>query len=55
MTSIYFVRHCQTGKPAADDSLRELTAEGRDDSLTVARVLRDRDICAVISSPLKGR
>ena len=51
MTSIYFVRHCQSGKATLDDSLRPLTEEGLRDSHVVAEVLRDRDINAIISSP----
>lgn len=51
MTTIYFVRHCQSDHSVHDDRTRPLTPKGQGDSKLVTEFLRDKRICAVLSSP----
>lgn len=51
MTTIYFVRHCQSDHSVHDDRTRPLTPKGLGDSKLVTEFLRDKGIDAVLSSP----
>lgn len=51
MTEIYFVRHAQPDHHWKEDRTRPLTAEGIQDAGEVTKVLKDRDIKHIISSP----
>ena len=42
MTTIYFVRHCKPDGKIKDDRNRPLTEEGREDSIKVAEILKDK-------------
>lgn len=53
MTRIYFIRHAQSERHWQDDRTRPLTETGLADSETVARVLADRKLDFIISSPYK--
>lgn len=41
MTTVYFVRHCQSETSHQDNRTRPLTAQGVEDSAAVAEVLHD--------------
>lgn len=53
MTNVYFVRHAQPNYENHDDLTRELTEKGLRDRKLVTDFLRDKEICAVFSSPYK--
>lgn len=53
MTRIYFVRHAEPDRSVHDDRLRPLTEEGLRDSLEVTRLLNNKNIDFLISSPYK--
>ena len=53
MTNVYFVRHAQPNYENHDDLTRELTDKGLRDRKLVTDFLRDKEICAVFSSPYK--
>ena len=53
MTVVYFVRHAQPEEACKDDRFRPLTEAGIKDSREVTRVLKDRNINYIISSPYK--
>lgn len=53
MTTIYFVRHCQSDHSVHDDRARPLTEKGMRDSLLVTEFLADKGIDAVLSSPYR--
>lgn len=51
MTEVYFVRHAQSRSDDTDDRTRRLTEMGKRDSEAVSRVLEDREITYIASSP----
>ena len=51
MTKAYFVRHAQSDNTVRDSRARPLTEDGRRDSKAVSRLLADRDISYIASSP----
>lgn len=51
MTRVYFVRHAQSDSSCRDDRTRQLTEAGKRDSETVSRLLIDRNISYIASSP----
>lgn len=53
MTRIYFVRHAEPDRSVHYDRLRPLTEEGLRDSLEVTRVLKNKNVDVIISSPYK--
>lgn len=53
MTRIYFVRHAEPDRSVHDDRTRPLTEEGLRDSLEVTRVLKNKNVDVLISSPYK--
>lgn len=53
MTRIYFVRHAEPDRNVHDDRTRPLTDEGLRDSLEVTRILKDKNIDFLMSSPYK--
>lgn len=53
MTTIYFVRHCQSDHSVHDDRTRPLTPKGMKDSLLVTEFLSNRNIDTVLSSPYR--
>ncbi len=53
MTTIYFIRHCQSDHSVHEDRIRPLTEKGRKDSRLVTEFLRDKKIDAVLSSPYR--
>lgn len=53
VTNIYFVRHAQPDISIKDDMLRPLTEKGMADTKRVTKVLKDRNIKAIYSSPYK--
>lgn len=53
MTTIYFVRHCQSDHSVHDDRTRPLTGKGMEDSRLVTEFLRGKQIEAVLSSPYR--
>ena len=53
MTTIYFVRHCQSDHSVHDDRTRPLTEKGGKDSLLVTEFLADKEVDAVLSSPYR--
>ena len=53
MTLVYFVRHAQPDETCKDDRTRPLAEAGIRDSKEVTRVLKDRNIDYIISSPYK--
>lgn len=53
MTRIYFVRHAEPDRSVHDDRTRPLTDEGLRDSLEVTRILKDKNIDFLMSSPYK--
>lgn len=53
MTTVYFVRHCQSDHSVHDDRIRPLTPKGLEDSRRVTEFLRDKPIEAVLSSPYR--
>ncbi len=53
MTTIYFVRHAQPNYENHNDSERELTDKGLEDSKKVTKYLIDKNIEVAISSPYK--
>lgn len=52
-TNIYFVRHAQPDLSVKDDMLRPLTEKGIADTKIVTKVLQNKSIEAVYSSPYK--
>ena len=48
---VYFIRHAEPNYNNHDDLTRELTEQGRKDTLLVTEFLMDKEICAVWSSP----
>ncbi|MBO5666764.1 MAG: histidine phosphatase family protein [Firmicutes bacterium] len=48
---VYFVRHAEPNYENHDDLTRELTEQGRRDTLLVTEFLKDKEIGAVWSSP----
>lgn len=53
MTTVYFVRHAEPNYANHNDSLRELTEKGLEDSKLVTQFLADKKIDIVFSSPYK--
>lgn len=53
MTTVYFVRHCQSDHSVHDDRTRPLTRKGMEDSKLVTEFLTDKGIEAVLSSPYR--
>jgi len=53
MTTVYFIRHCQSDKSVTDPMTRPLTPKGLADRRAVERYLEDKPIAAVFSSPYK--
>ena len=53
MTTIYFVRHCESDTSIHDDRNRPLTAKGLADRELVTTFLHDKGINIVLSSPYK--
>ena len=53
MTTIYFVRHCQSDHSVRDDRIRPLTEKGMKDSLLVTEFLADKGIDTMLSSPYR--
>lgn len=51
MTTLYFVRHCRPDFSVAEDSVRPLTEEGKQDIPKINRYLDDKAIDVVVSSP----
>ncbi len=51
MTKVYFVRHAQSDNTVRDSRARPLTDDGRRDSMAVSRLLADREISCIASSP----
>ncbi len=51
MTKVYFVRHAQSDNTVRDSRARPLTDDGRRDSKAVSRLLADREISCIASSP----
>jgi 2,3-bisphosphoglycerate-dependent phosphoglycerate mutase len=53
MTTIYFVRHCESDTSIHDDRIRPLTTKGLADRELVTAYLQAKDIDIVLSSPYK--
>ncbi len=53
MTTVYWVRHAQSDRGDYADRVRPLTAEGLTDAAEVTRVLSDKGITRIYSSPYK--
>ncbi len=53
MTNIYFVRHCEPDFSIHEDLIRPLTQKGQEDSKKVEKVLKNKEIDAIYSSPYK--
>lgn len=53
LTTVYFVRHCQSDFSHRDDRTRPLTAQGMEDSAAVARVLHETAVDAFYCSPYR--
>lgn len=53
MTTVYFVRHAEPNYMNHDDMLRELTQKGLEDSKLVTRLLADKNVDIIFSSPYK--
>lgn len=53
MTTIYFVRHCQSDHSVHEDRIRPLTPKGMENSKLVTEFLKDKKIDAVLSSPYR--
>jgi len=53
MTNIYFVRHCEPDFSIHEDLIRPLTQKGQEDSKKVEKVLKNKEIHAIYSSPYK--
>jgi 2,3-bisphosphoglycerate-dependent phosphoglycerate mutase len=53
MTSVYFVRHAEPDIECKEDRIRPLTAAGLEDSKEVTRILKDKNIHYLMSSPYK--
>lgn len=53
MTTIYFVRHCQSDHSVHDDRIRPLTPRGKKNSKLVTKFLQEKQIDAVLSSPYR--
>lgn len=51
MTKVYFVRHAQSDNTVRDDRSRPLTDEGKNDTRSVAELLKSRNIGFIASSP----
>lgn len=52
-TNIYFIRHAQSDMSIKDDMQRPLTEKGTKDTKLVTKILREKNIQAVYSSPYK--
>lgn len=52
-TNVYFVRHAEPDFSVKDDLIRPLTMKGHEDAGNIVRVLMDKDIKKVYSSPYK--
>jgi 2,3-bisphosphoglycerate-dependent phosphoglycerate mutase len=53
MTTIYFVRHCESDTSIRDDRIRPLTTKGLADRELVTAFLQDKGIDVVLSSPYR--
>jgi 2,3-bisphosphoglycerate-dependent phosphoglycerate mutase len=53
ITSIYFVRHAESDPSIKVDSIRPLTKKGLEDTKKVTKLLKDRNISLIYSSPYK--
>lgn len=53
MTTLYFIRHCESDIRIQDEALRPLTEKGLRDQELVNRYLADKNIDVVTSSPYK--
>ncbi len=53
MTTVYFVRHCESDYRVQDDLARPLSDKGLNDRALVTGFLRDKRIDVVLSSPCK--
>lgn len=53
MTTVYYVRHCESNYDNHDDLTRELTAKGLEDRELVNQFFADKHIDVVLSSPSK--
>ncbi|WP_346894589.1 histidine phosphatase family protein [Clostridium sp. UBA7503] len=53
MTNIYFIRHCEPDFSIHEDFIRPLTDKGLEDSKKVEKVLKNKEIHAIYSSPYK--
>ena len=52
-TNIYFVRHAQPDFSAKDDLIRPLSEKGLEDAKKVTKILMDKNITSIYSSPFK--
>jgi len=52
-TNIYFVRHAQSDFSVKDDVTRPLSEKGLSDVMKVSKILKDKNITAIYSSPYK--
>lgn len=53
MTEVFFVRHAQPDFSVRDDRTKPLTEDGIRDSEAVTRILSDKGIDFIVSSPYK--
>jgi len=53
LTTIYFIRHCESDYSVRESRIRPLTEKGLADRRLVTEYLRDKNIYAVLSSPYK--
>ncbi len=51
MTKVYFVRHAQSDNTVRDSRSRPLTDEGKNDTRSVAELLKSRNVGFIASSP----
>lgn len=51
MNKVYFVRHAKPDFSVHDDAIRPLTKEGIEDSKKITRLLEDKNISRIYSSP----
>ena len=52
-TNVYFVRHAQPDFSVKDDLIRPLSAKGLEDAKKVTKILMDKNITSIYSSPFK--
>lgn len=52
-TNVYFVRHAQPDFSVKDDLIRPLSEKGLGDAKKVTKILMDKDITSIYSSPFK--